>query len=45
LEESKRHPFFKSIDFSKLMQKSIPPPVILKMEEEDEESEELAYLK
>ena len=42
--EIKRHPFFKGIDWNKLMAREIDPPIILTMDEEAE-NEELAYLK
>ncbi len=42
--EIKRHPFFKGIDWGKLYNREIDPPVILKMDEE-EDNEEIQYLK
>lgn len=42
--EIKRHPFFKGIDWQKLMNREIDPPIILTMED-DAENEELQYLK
>ena len=42
--EIKRHPFFKSIDWNKLYNREITPPVALKMDEEGD-NEEIQYLK
>ncbi len=40
----KRHPFFRGLDWNKLQNKEIPPPIHLSMDETDE-NEELQYLK
>ena len=37
--EIKKHPFFKHIDWNKLYNREIPPPVTLKMDEEDDNEE------
>ena len=42
--EIKRHPFFKGLDWQKLYNRELTPPVALLMEE-DPENEELQYLK
>ena len=42
--EIKRHPFFKAIDWTKLYNREVPPPVMLKMDDE-EDNEEIQYLK
>lgn len=42
--EIKRHPFFKSIDWTKLYNREIAPPVALKMDDEAD-NEEIQYLK
>ena len=42
--EIKRHPFFKGIDWKKMMKREITPPIYLSMEE-SEENEEVKYLK
>lgn len=42
--EIRRHPFFKSIDWNKLYNREIEPPVMLTMEEEGD-NEEIQYLK
>lgn len=42
--EIKRHPFFKSIDWVKLYNRELPPPIALRMDEE-EDNEEIQYLK
>jgi hypothetical protein len=31
--EAKRHPFFKGLDWNKLVKKEIPPPIMLRMED------------
>ena len=40
----KKHPFFKGIDWNKLMNREITPPIFLTMEE-SEDNEEVQYLK
>jgi hypothetical protein len=40
----KRHPFFRGLDWNKLLNKEIAPPIHLKMDENDE-NEELQFLK
>ncbi len=42
--EIRKHPFFKSIDWNKLYNREIEPPVMLTMEEEGD-NEEIQYLK
>lgn len=42
--EIKKHPFFKGIDWNKLYNRDIQPPIHLKMEEEGD-NEEIQYLK
>jgi transcription initiation factor IIF auxiliary subunit len=42
--EIKRHPFFRGLDWTKLTNKEIDPPIHLQMEEDDD-NEELQYLK
>ncbi len=37
--EIRRHPFFKSLDWNKLMNKEIDPPIILTMDDEPENEE------
>jgi len=37
--EIKKHPFFKGIDWGKLMTKELDPPIILTMDEEGENEE------
>ena len=37
--EIRRHPFFKSIDWNKLYNREIDPPVMLTMEEEGDNEE------
>jgi len=41
--EIKRHPFFKGIDWEKLLDREIKPPIHLKLEDTDQD-EETAYL-
>lgn len=37
--ELKRHPFFKGLDWQKLYNRELPPPVMLKMDDNEEEGE------
>jgi hypothetical protein len=42
--EIRRHPFFKDLNWTQLMNKEIDPPLVMTMEEE-ENNEELQFLK
>lgn len=43
-EELKNDPFFKEIDWKKLMKRQLPPPIFLKIEDGDDDDEEQAFL-